>query len=65
MDLGGGAASAPVGSSRVVSDLVLGLLDLGFTRKQADDAAIKLKGRADEGVAVEVLLREALRLLRG
>jgi Holliday junction resolvasome RuvABC DNA-binding subunit len=54
-----------VGSSRVVSDLVLGLLDLGFTRKQADDAAIKLKGRADEGVAVEVLLREALRLLRG
>ena len=65
MDLGGGAASAPAGSSRVVSDLVLGLLDLGFTRKQADDAAIKLKGRADEGVAVEVLLREALRLLRG
>ncbi len=65
MDLGGGAASAQVGSSRVVSDLVLGLLDLGFTRKQADDAAIKLKGRADEGVAVEVLLREALRLLRG
>lgn len=65
MDLGSGAASAPVGSSRVVSDLVLGLLDLGFTRKQADDAAIKLKGRADEGVAVEVLLREALRLLRG
>ena len=65
MDLGGGAASTPVGSSRVVSDLVLGLLDLGFTRKQADDAAIKLKGRADEGVAVEVLLREALRLLRG
>ena len=65
MDLGGGEASAQVGSSRVVSDLVLGLLDLGFTRKQADDAAIKLKGRADEGVAVEVLLREALRLLRG
>lgn len=65
MDLGGGADSAPVGSSRVVSDLVLGLLDLGFTRKQADDAAIKLKGRAEEGVAVEVLLREALRLLRG
>lgn len=65
MDLGGSIPATTPAASRVVSDLVLGLLDLGFTRKQADDTALKLKVRADEGAAVEVLLREALKLLRG
>lgn len=65
MDLGGSVSAATPAASRVVSDLVLGLLDLGFTRKQADDTALKLKARAEEGAAVEVLLREALKLLRG
>lgn len=65
MDLGGSVSTATPAASRVVSDLVLGLLDLGFTRKQADDTALKLKARAEEGAAVEVLLREALKLLRG
>lgn len=65
MDLGGRIPATTPAASRVVSDLVLGLLDLGFTRKQADDTALKLKVRADEGAAVEVLLREALKLLRG
>lgn len=65
MDLGGSVSAATPAASRAVSDLVLGLLDLGFTRKQADDTALKLKARAEEGAAVEVLLREALKLLRG
>ena len=65
MDLGGNTSATAPAASRLVSDLVLGLLDLGFTRKQADDAALKLKGRADEGAPVEALLREALKLLRG
>ena len=65
MDLGGNASASAPAASRLVSHLVIGLLDLGFTRKQADDAALKLKGRADEGAPVEALLREALKLLRG
>lgn len=65
MDLGGAPTSAGTPASRTVSDLVLGLLDLGYGRKQADEVALKLKSQAEEGAAVEVLLREALKLLRG
>ena len=65
MDLGGGVASTATPASRAVSDLVLGLLDLGYGRKQADEVALKLKSQAEAGAAVEVLLREALKLLRG
>lgn len=63
MPFGAPSSTAQVGAG-VLDDVRLGLLELGYAQKQADAICDKLRPRATEGAAIEVLLREALTLLR-
>ena len=65
MDLEGvtAAARASRHSSAEMDELFLALLDLGYSRKQAEETSAKLAPKA-EGKSTEALVRMALALLR-
>lgn len=62
--LGDGAPASGTTSAGELDDLRTALTELGFVARQIDPVVAQLRSQAEEGARVEVLIRQALRLLR-